>query len=642
MRILYVGTEEPVAFAATELKRVLGRMDEGLEIALCSMAARGDSEGLWIGACKSLDVPMPEVDDPALDDGYVIDVCGARGVIAGVNPRCVLLGVYRYLRELGCAWVRPGERGEIIPKAALKGRCVHVTEAASYRHRGVCIEGANNYDHVTEMIKWLPKIGMNAYFNQFWTPFTFYDRWYRHEGNPLLQPEPVTPAEVDGFVRNQVAEVKRRGMLYHAAGHGWTCAPFGLDTAGWYPYEGELPEGYEALLAEVNGKRELHEKIPLNTNLCYTDPVVIDRMTGAIVDYCRAHPEVSYLHFWLADAPNCHCECEACKKKTPSDNYVELLNALDVRMTEAGVPARVVFLIYFDLMWSPVQSRIHNPDRFVLMFAPITRTYSTAYVDAGIDGDAKVAPFVYNKITLPRSVPENVAFLRAWQQAFSGDSFIFDYHLWLDHLRDVGGAQISEVLFKDMVGLNKLGLNGMVSCQAQRVFSPSSLPMLLMADALWDSSADYETCVTRHYGEMYGEDGPKVRAYLERLSALLDSVYMRHEKPEVSDQARHNFFEAAHVIDAFQAVINANLEKPLPCAVRRSYEVLQRHGELSQRLARALSHKAAGEKQQAAAAWAETADFARAHEWELNEVLDVYEFIAIVGECVLQSEVRWI
>ena len=644
MKIMYVGEHISLAFAAAELKRVLEQMDTSIEIALCSMQAKGTGIGFWLGTFDALALEKPQNVRTEIDDGYLITAKGVTGLIAGTNPRSVLLGVYRYLRELGCAWIRPGALGEIVPKVDVGSSEVRVSETASYRHRGVCIEGATSYDHVAEMVKWLPKIGMNAYFNQFRTPYTFYDRWYNHIDNPMLAPEPISIEEVDGFVRSQMTHIQNSNMLYHATGHGWTCSPLNLDSYGWYSYDKELPEGVEELLALVNGKRQLHEGIPLNTNLCYTNPLVREKIISAIIEYCVKHREVDYLHFWLADAMNVHCECSECIKKRPSDNYVDMLNDLDTRMTEAGVTTRVVFLIYFDLLWSPQTSKIQNSERFVLMFAPISRTYTTAYLDNKMDDSMGEAfPFAYNKLSLPRSVSENVAYLRGWQKNFQGDSFVFDYHLWRDHLRDIGYAQISQVLFKDMQGLKQLGLNGMISCQAQRVFFPSALPMLLMADALWDDRIDYETSVEYHYREMFGTAAPQVRDYLEQVSLLFDSSYLRHEKSEVSEETQRNYEKASTLIRNFLPIIEKNLDLSVLMhpAIRHSFVILKHHAELALLLANALKHKAAGDKQSMESAWKKTAAYAKEHEMDLHDVFDVYEFQAVVGESLNKTQWGW-
>ena len=67
------------------------------------------------------------------------------------------------------------ERPKTLPE-----KDVFVNEKPSYRHRAVCIEGAVSYEHVADMIDFLPKIAMNGYFVQFKKPYVFFERWYDH------------------------------------------------------------------------------------------------------------------------------------------------------------------------------------------------------------------------------------------------------------------------------------------------------------------------------------------------------------------------------------------------------------------------------------------------------------------------------
>lgn len=108
------------------------------------------------------------------------------------------------------------------------------------------------------------------------------------------------------------------------------------------------------------------------------------------------------------------------------DFYVLLLNELDAALTERGLSTRIVFLIYQDLLWPPLEERLENQERFILMFAPISRTYSR---ELRWSKEAEVPPYVRNKLSFPRSAEANVAFLDAWREVFAGDSFDFDYHL---------------------------------------------------------------------------------------------------------------------------------------------------------------------------------------------------------------------
>ena len=154
--IAKVGNDPAVEFAAEELKRCLTAMEPQLEIAVLAFADHNPAlKGLlWLGICPRI---SSRVKDPELDDAYCLDVVNGVGAIRGSNGRSVLFGVYRYLKELGCTWVRPGADGEFIPKRTLEDTRVHVDETASYRHRGICIEGSVGYCHVSDMIDWMPK-----------------------------------------------------------------------------------------------------------------------------------------------------------------------------------------------------------------------------------------------------------------------------------------------------------------------------------------------------------------------------------------------------------------------------------------------------------------------------------------------------
>ncbi|NMA08587.1 MAG: hypothetical protein GX929_05675, partial [Clostridiales bacterium] len=272
-----------IDLAASELKKYLERIDPTVEVAILSVPGWTAelTDVLWLDVCPEVSAL---VKDPLYDDAIRIDMRGGRGGIYGANPRSVLLGAYRFLRELGCAWVRPGSNGEIIPARSLADIAVSLTEVPSCRHRAVCIEGAVSYDHVADMISWLPKIGMNGYFNQFNSPFTFYDRWYSHMENPLFEDERLSAAEIRGLRDQSIEEMKKRGLMYHAAGHGWTCEPFGIPGETWDTRTYDITEEQRAFMAEVNGKRDLWRGVPLNTNLCYSNPEVRGRIADAIAE----------------------------------------------------------------------------------------------------------------------------------------------------------------------------------------------------------------------------------------------------------------------------------------------------------------------------------------------------------------------
>ena len=513
-----VGTHPTVCFAAEEIKRILSVMDPSLEIRIADAAYDPDrSDLLWVGRCRSFGFS-----ESGTDDVIIIETSDEGGMITGSNPRSVLIAAYRFLRELGCRFVRPGREGEIIPQRRLEGFGVRVRETASYPHRGVCIEGAVSCENVYDMIDFLPKVGMNEYFIQFAVPAEFFARWYERRGNPFAASEWGEDDDPRSLSAEMTArlegEIKKRSLRYHKVGHGWTCEPFGIPGGGWDARRTPLTAAQSKVLAEVNGKRELWGGVPLNTNLCYSDAAVRGTVTDAIVAYAKDNPQVDVIHFWLADGENNHCECAACRAKRPADWYVRTLNELDAKLTAAGLDTKIVFLIYVDLLWEPETERIQNPDRFILMFAPITRNYGQNYGDFLTFGGT-LPPYERNRLKMPRSLDENIARLRRWQEQFDGDSFDFDYHLMWAHVGDIGYEKCARNVFEDMKDLQKIGLRGMVSCQIQRCFLPTALPFVAMAAALWNRDADFDATADDWYSAAFGEKGAEIRAAMRALSA---------------------------------------------------------------------------------------------------------------------------
>ena len=161
-----IGEHPTVAYAAEELGRYLKRIDPALSVEIFPTDAVMDIclPVIWVGIDPSFCTEVPAVENPSLDDAIAIKIENGGGYITGSNERSVLIAVYRFLKELGCDWVRPSVEGERIPQKEISCDHIQIQEKASYRHRGVCMEGAVSYENAAEMIDFLPKIGMNAYF----------------------------------------------------------------------------------------------------------------------------------------------------------------------------------------------------------------------------------------------------------------------------------------------------------------------------------------------------------------------------------------------------------------------------------------------------------------------------------------------
>ncbi|MBU4212737.1 MAG: hypothetical protein L6437_07955 [Kiritimatiellae bacterium] len=79
----------------------------------------------------------------------------------------MLFAVYDFLERLGVKWLHPGLGGETIPRRApflISGW--NVMETASFRYRGVDIEGAYTPRHAKAMVDWMAKKKMNHFFMQ--------------------------------------------------------------------------------------------------------------------------------------------------------------------------------------------------------------------------------------------------------------------------------------------------------------------------------------------------------------------------------------------------------------------------------------------------------------------------------------------
>ncbi len=628
IRVATLQDDQAICFAAQELERCLQKMTgaTAVHVRMDEYALQPDT--LWVGTAAALgSIELPSVDNPELDDAIAITVAGRRGVIAGANPRAVLIAVYRYLFELGCRWVRPGADGEFIAATDDPlAQDLRVSEAPSYRHRGLAIEGACSCEHVIDLIDWLPKVGMNTYFIEYFAGYIFYNNWYSQRHLQAHKKDLMAEERANEFAERAIEQIKRRGLLFHRAGHGWTCIPLGITPDLW---DEQIDRDFGEMadyIALYEGERKLYLGIPRRTNLCYSQPEVRRMVVEGIVDYALEHPEVDYLHFWLADGSNHYCECDQCRTARPSDFYVMMLNELDAALTTKGLPNRVVFLIYLDLLWPPERETIANPDRFVMMFAPLHRSYYEPFDPAGMD--EPLPDFVLNRLEFPRN--QNLHQLAAWQKVFDGDSFIFDYRFMWGQYDDPGYMEIAGTIAGDMPVMSQIGLNGMVSDQSQRVFLPSGLPMTLMGWMLWDGKLDCEAATDDYFTAAFGPDGQACREYLERISSSFGpqwlSAYTAATTDPVADGVVEGIRRVPAVIDAFRPVIERNLM--LPRSVQaRSWEYLSFHADVCVLLSRALEAQFTAGGDAAAPHWHQLERLVTTAECDMNQVFDVFLFL---------------
>lgn len=203
----------------------------------------------------------------------------------------------------------------------------------------------------------------------------------------MLTPEKIDEETAKNYIGIIVEALKKRSLLYHSVGHGWTPACLGIDCNGWYTSREVLSEKKRGLLAEVDGKRQFFKGKPLNTHLCYSNPAARKLLAETVAEYAENHPEIDVLHFWLADDFNNACECGECAKKRMSDWYVMILNEIDRLLTERRLNVKIVFLVYLELYWAsprtaPPESRSFYPHvraHFPKLYGCVRRFGGLAY-----------------------------------------------------------------------------------------------------------------------------------------------------------------------------------------------------------------------------------------------------------------------
>ena len=112
--IYKISDAEAIDFAASELRKYLRMMrPEAGDVRISCNKERTD--GFRLGLMQDFGLDVSDVADTFLDDIIYIDTKENTGIIAGSNPRSVLIAVYEYLKKLGCGFYFPGVDGEYVP-----------------------------------------------------------------------------------------------------------------------------------------------------------------------------------------------------------------------------------------------------------------------------------------------------------------------------------------------------------------------------------------------------------------------------------------------------------------------------------------------------------------------------------------------
>ena len=531
-----ITSDSTVDFAAEELKKYLRMMmPEAGDVKISYNPNALD--GFRLGLMQDFSLSVSDANEVELDDIIYIDCDASGGIIAGDNPRSVLLAVYEYLRRNGCRWLFPGVDGEYIPMQDIAP--VEARHAPSCRYRGMCNEGAEYQADMLEFIDFLPKVGMNVFMMEFFIP-VYYRFYYNHLANEEARAaEPVSDTQILQWKRQCETEMAKRGLQFHDIGHGFTCDPFGIEFS-WERAEGEilderLTDEQRSVVAMMNGERKLFRDIPGWTNFCMSNEAARSTVSDYVVDYAKNHSNVDYLHVWLADVQNNHCECEACQKKTPSDWYIILLNEIDKKLEAQGLNTRIVFISYVDTTFAPLEETLNNPKRFTMLIAPIFRSY--AYSMPNGRGNTEILPYVRNKNTFPPDLASSLDYFDEWRKTWRGANISYEYHFWRHQCYDLTGLMQARLINEDVRLYKENGIDGIIEDGSQRSFFPSGLSFYTYARTLFDTSLTYEEIEEDYFSHIYGENWKDFRNYLQKISDALPFEILSRDEEMKTDKA---------------------------------------------------------------------------------------------------------
>lgn len=618
-----------IVLAGEELVKYLGEMAGDPRAAAVVTDGKPQIE---LGLLTDFGVAVDGVEDPAVDDAIYIMVRDSHGIIAGSNPRSVLFALYRFLEECGCRWIRPGPDGDYVPSRPIDGLTVKIKDKAANRFRGNMNAGTYGIDYILSKIEWNAKVGLNTFFNEFLIPKKNYVNWYSRKYPSKRPPEARTDTEILAYHELLNREVKRRGMILQAGGHGFNARFLGNPEIEC-DHEATIviPDEKLEFLALVGGER-LKGRSPTTSELCYSRPDVQEGLAQIVADYAGKRPEVDCLHFWFDDRSNNTCECEDCRDRKPSEFFVQILNGIDRELTRRGLPTRIVFLIYQDLRWAPEVERFANPERFVLMFAPSGRIYDEPYeVQAK---KVELPPYRLNQNEGTRDVREHVGFLQAWQHIFQGPGFVYDYHMTWYHFYDQGYYGLMEVMAEDIRRLPQLNLNGFVSCQNQKAFFPHGFPTDAHARLLWNPQSKVDDLARDYFEGAFGKEGELALQQMKTFSDLFSPQFFYRKargkeplRPEDAEarEASEKLGRVEAAVQSFRPVIERNLASGDP-ARQLSWKYLSIHAGMATRMADALRARAEGNKKEEGEKWQHLRDYLVESEDEIENVFDLFWF----------------
>jgi len=164
-----------------------------------------------------------------------------------------------------------------------------------------------------------------------------------------------------------------RSLIDYARGKGLEIE-YEMHAAGYLVPRELFSEHPEYFRMNASGKRtEDH-------NFCISNPEAMRICAERAIELADSlYGNNGVFYFWMDDGHDLHCHCPECKKLSPSDQQMTVMNGIVKALKKRNPDARVAYLAYIDTVSPPV--KVCAEDGVFLEYAPF-RKYTAKGDDA--------------------------------------------------------------------------------------------------------------------------------------------------------------------------------------------------------------------------------------------------------------------
>lgn len=117
-----------------------------------------------------------------------------------------------------------------------------------------------------------------------------------------------------------------------------------------------------------------------DANLCFSNKDALNIIAEKAVEISRILVSTTHKYYiWQDDYEDIFCHCNECKKYSPSDQNMLLMNAIIKKLKEFDSNAKLAYLAYNNTITPP--RKVMPENSIFLEFAPIQREFHTSIVD---------------------------------------------------------------------------------------------------------------------------------------------------------------------------------------------------------------------------------------------------------------------